>query len=42
MWGGGVITVERDYDHSNSYNGKHFIGAGLQFKALYGEKPGGI
>lgn len=33
------IAVKRDYDHSNSYNGKHF--AGLQFKALYGGKHGG-
>lgn len=36
------IVVKRDYDHRNSYNGKHFAGAGLQLKALYGGKHGGI
>lgn len=41
MWGGGVITVERDYDHSNSYNGKHFIGAGL-VHYHHGSKHGGM
>jgi|UPI00001F6546 hypothetical protein len=27
-----MITVKRHHDHSNSYKGKHLIGAGLQFQ----------
>jgi len=26
------ITVKRHHDHSNSYKGKHLIGAGLKFQ----------
>ena len=28
----GFIAVKRPHDHGNSYKGKHFIGAGLQFQ----------
>jgi hypothetical protein len=28
------IAVKRHHDHCNSYKGKHFIGAGLQFRGL--------
>lgn len=28
------IAVKRHHDHSNSYKGKHLIGAGLQFEGL--------
>ena len=39
------IAVKRDHSHSNSYKGKHLIGAGLQFGGLvhycHGKKHGG-
>jgi hypothetical protein len=28
------IPAKRHHDHSNSYNGKHLTGAGLQFRGL--------
>jgi hypothetical protein len=28
------IVVKRPHDHGYSYRGKHFIGAGLQFRGL--------
>ena len=30
----GFIAVKRHHDHSNSYKGKHLVGAGLQFQRL--------
>ena len=40
----GFIAVKRHCDHSNSYNEKHLIGVGLQFRGLvnyrHGEKNG--
>jgi hypothetical protein len=37
--------VKRHHDHINYYKGKHFIGAGVQFKNLvhyyYGRKQAG-
>ena len=40
----GFIAVKRHRDHRNSYNGKHLIGVGLQFRGLvnyhHGEKNG--
>ena len=40
------IAVKRRHDHGNSYKGKHFIGAGLQFRGLvhchHGRKRGSI
>ena len=39
-------AVKRHHDHGNSYKGKHFIGAGLQFRGLvhyhHGRKHGGM
>ena len=39
-------AVKRNHDHSDSYKGKHFIGAGLQYKGLvhghHGGKHGGM
>jgi hypothetical protein len=38
--------VERHHNHGNSYQRKHLIGAGLQFRGLvhyhYGRKHGGV
>ena len=34
------IAVRRHHDHSNSYKGKHFTGAGLQFMVGYGAGEG--
>ena len=40
------IAVKTHHDHGNSYKGKHFTGAGLQFRGLvyyhYGRKHGGM
>lgn len=40
------MTVKRHPDHSNSYRGKHVIGAGLQFRRLahycHGGKHGSV
>ena len=40
------IAVKRHHDHGNSYKGKHFIGAGLQFRGSvyyhHGRKLGGM
>jgi hypothetical protein len=30
----GFIAMKRHHDHRNSYEGKHFIGDGLQFSGL--------
>ena len=30
----GFITVKKHHDHSNSYKGKHLMGAGLQFQTF--------
>jgi hypothetical protein len=39
------IALKRHHDHSNSYRGKHLIGAGLQFRDVvhyhHGQKHGG-
>jgi hypothetical protein len=35
------IAVKRCHDSGNSYKGKHFLGAGLQFRGLVHCHPGG-
>jgi hypothetical protein len=40
------MAVKKHYNYAKSYKGKHFIGAGLQFRDLihyhYGHKCGGM